>query len=449
MNTNGEHSTPRGRARRRGAGISLLLTALLAGSALVPATASAAGQDPEQICGHTVQGRILEKYREYRTTLGCPQTDEQTAPDGVGRFSVFDGGSIYWSPATDAHAIWGLIRDKWAALGWEKGSLGYPTSDELSLPDGAGKRQVFQGGSLYWHPTRSNGVHPVWGVIGQRWGQAGWEGGVYGYPVTDELQQEGVTQMFEHGPVRWSPNETANPLIPRANAQFFQGSPAPGDLKESATLLPKGPDRGIVVVRGYIGDDGNPVNHALGNHRLWSTEPEASSKVAIAWDTATGQVGIYVDQSCVGDLTCRNAKPLVRTEHAKVVQDDRTPQNEYWVEPYGDGGIRVDVSAVNSFVDVPGSQYADLGRINATFHIYPHGYDDKNKNFTGFDVDTNKDKYPSWEVLRYPRLLENSGSPQALWQGTVWQGSITDLKAPQHLCHRNDPDHAPVAMTCN
>ncbi|WP_411104196.1 LGFP repeat-containing protein [Streptomyces sp. cmx-4-9] len=453
MNAIEAHSTPRrrsrSRARGRGANISLLLTVLLAGSVLFPATASAAGPEPEHICGHIVQGRILEKYREYRDTLGCPRTGELTAPDGVGRFHHFERGSIYWSPSTDAHAVWGLIGDKWAAMGWEKGSLGYPTSDELPLPDGAGKRQVFQGGSLYWHPTRSNGVHPVWGLIGQRWGQAGWEGGVYGYPVTDELQQEGVTQMFEHGPIRWSPNETPNPLIPRAKAKLFDGRPTPGDLNESATLLPKGPDRGIVVVRGYIGDDGNPVNHSIGNHRLWSTEPEASSKVVFAWDTATGQVGVYVERSCVGDLPCRNAKPLVRTQHAKVVQDDRAPQNEYWVEPYGDGGLRVDVSAVNSFADVPGSSLADLGRINATFFVYPHGYDGNNRNFTGFDVQAVKDRFPSWEVLRYPRLLERPDAPQALWQGAVWQTGVGDLTAPQHSCHRTDPDHAPGNMTCN
>lgn len=191
------------------------------------------------------------------------------------------------------------------------------------------------------------------------------------------------------------------------------------------------------------------MNHSIGNHRLWSTEPEVSSKVAFAWDTATGQVGIYVEHSCVGDLPCRNAKPLVRTEHAKVVQDDRTPQNEYWVEPYGDGGMRVDVSAVNSFADVPGSSVADLGRINATFYVYPHGYDGNNRNFTGFDVETVKDKFPSWEVLRYPRLLEKPDSLQALWQGAVWQTSVGDLTAAQHSCYRTDPDHAPANMTCN
>ncbi|MFG2147237.1 LGFP repeat-containing protein [Streptomyces sp. NPDC048696] len=411
------------------------------------ASASAAQQ---AVCGHTVQGRILDKYNELggqNGSLGCPQTDEQTTPDGIGRFTVFDGGSIYWTPSTDAHAIWGLIRDKWAAMGWEKGSLGYPTSDEITLPDGQGKRQVFQGGSLYWHPSRSNGVHPVWGLIGQRWADAGWEGGVYGYPVTDELQQEGVTQMFEHGPIRWSPNETANPLWDKARAWHFEGNPVPGDLKQSAVLMPKGPDRGVVVARGYIAD-GNLSSEEIGNHRSWSTDPTASSKVSIAWDTATGQVGVYVDQSCTKTFGCRNAKPLVRTEHAKVVQDDKTPQNEYWVEPYGDGGIRIDVSAVNSFVDTPQGSLVDFGRINATFHIYPHGYDDKNKNFTGFDIDAAKDKFPAWEVLRYPRLLENSGSPQALWQGAVAQRNLDDLKHPQELCYRHDPDHAPVMMTC-
>ncbi|GAB16036.1 hypothetical protein ARGLB_105_00010, partial [Arthrobacter globiformis NBRC 12137] len=41
-------------------------------------------------------------------------------------FSGSGGASIYWSPKTGAHEVHGAIRAKWAALGWEKGPLGYP-----------------------------------------------------------------------------------------------------------------------------------------------------------------------------------------------------------------------------------------------------------------------------------------------------------------------------------
>ncbi|MBX7553194.1 hypothetical protein K1Y78_35585 [Streptomyces sp. tea 10] len=46
--------------------------------------------------------------------------------------------------------MWGAIPDKWAALGWETGTLGFPVGDELSNPDGQGKRQQFEGGTVYW-----------------------------------------------------------------------------------------------------------------------------------------------------------------------------------------------------------------------------------------------------------------------------------------------------------
>ncbi|QIS16433.1 M57 family metalloprotease [Nocardia arthritidis] len=79
-----------------------------------------------------------------------------------GRFNNFEGGSIYWSSETDAHNIWGLIRDKWASLDWENGRLGFPTSDEFGTRDnGAG--QHMEGGELYYSP--STGVHPVWDAI--------------------------------------------------------------------------------------------------------------------------------------------------------------------------------------------------------------------------------------------------------------------------------------------
>ena len=80
--------------------------------------------------------------------LGAPTTPETTAPDGIGRFRHYVGGSIYWTPETGAHEVHGNIRDKWESLAWERGKLGYPTSDEFQ--DGAYRRSNFQHGFIRW-----------------------------------------------------------------------------------------------------------------------------------------------------------------------------------------------------------------------------------------------------------------------------------------------------------
>jgi hypothetical protein len=97
-------------------------------------------------------GAIDAKYRALggcASILGSPITEERITPDGVGRYSVLERGSIYWTPTTGAFEVHGRIRDHWAQLGWEAGALGYPTSDEFSV--GADKRSNFEHGSITWH----------------------------------------------------------------------------------------------------------------------------------------------------------------------------------------------------------------------------------------------------------------------------------------------------------
>jgi uncharacterized protein with LGFP repeats len=98
-----------------------------------------------------VYGEIGKKWKSLggsKGFLGAPLTDETGTPDGVGRYNHFQGGSIYWTPKTGAHEVHGYIRDKWASLGWERGKLGYPTSDEFQ--SGAARRSNFQHGYITW-----------------------------------------------------------------------------------------------------------------------------------------------------------------------------------------------------------------------------------------------------------------------------------------------------------
>jgi len=158
-------------------------------------------------CGNAMTtGDIDRKYRALGgcgSFLGAALTAETPTPDGVGRYNVFEGGSIYWSPSTGAHEVHGLIRDDYKALGWEAGPLGYPTSDETPAPDGVGRYNVFERGSIYWSP--STGAHEVHGLIRDKYKDLGWEGGHLGYPTSDEYAvTEGRRSDFQHGSIVWN-----------------------------------------------------------------------------------------------------------------------------------------------------------------------------------------------------------------------------------------------------
>lgn len=137
--------------------------------------------------------------------LGLPTTDELSTACGGGRFNHFAGGSIYWTPATGAHEVHGLIRAKWASLGWECSFLGFPLTDETTTPDGVGRYNHFQGGSVYWTPA--TGAHEVHGAIRDLWASLGWERSRLGYPTSDELAWGtiGRVSYFQGGRIYWTP----------------------------------------------------------------------------------------------------------------------------------------------------------------------------------------------------------------------------------------------------
>lgn len=159
-----------------------------------------------------VHGEILRKWTSHgmeRGLLGYPLTSETKTADGAGRYNHFERGSIYWSPNTGAHEIHGYIREKWARLGWEKSSLGYPLTDETTTPDMIGRYNHFERGSIYWTPE--TGAHAVAGPIRDKWADLGWEQSPLGYPITDELSVSTFTvtpvrfNKFQGGAIRIGP----------------------------------------------------------------------------------------------------------------------------------------------------------------------------------------------------------------------------------------------------
>jgi hypothetical protein len=157
---------------------------------------------------HRVYGAIYQKYVHLGAEagfLGYPITDEFGTPDNRGRYNHFEGGSIYWTNTTGANEVHGAIRDKWSLLGWEKSPLGYPIIDETPTPDKIGRYNHFEHGSIYW--TEDTGACEVLGVIRDKWAALGWERSYLGYPITDEIDWDtgvaviGRLSRFQRGAI--------------------------------------------------------------------------------------------------------------------------------------------------------------------------------------------------------------------------------------------------------
>ncbi|MDN4611059.1 hypothetical protein [Arthrobacter burdickii] len=139
-------------------------------------------------------------------TLGYPTSGEICALTNGGCYQNFQKGQIHWSPTTGAYATRGVINSAWGKTRWEAGTLGYPTSNQACGLVNGGCYQNFQGGQIHWSPT--TGAHPTSGAIGAAWRATGWEKGTLGYPTTNETcstTTKTCTQKFQKGQLTWTP----------------------------------------------------------------------------------------------------------------------------------------------------------------------------------------------------------------------------------------------------
>lgn len=63
--------------------------------------------------------------------------------------------------------VFGAIREHWENQGAEAGPLGLPAGNETPTFDGRGRAQPYSGGIVAWHDE--TGPHTVWGLIRDRW----------------------------------------------------------------------------------------------------------------------------------------------------------------------------------------------------------------------------------------------------------------------------------------
>ncbi|WP_299577597.1 hypothetical protein [uncultured Williamsia sp.] len=193
--------------------VTYLLTVLFIAAAFGAAPASA-----DRYGNYDVVGRILDEYRIQGgpAKLGNPTMNEANAAVANSKYQNFANDSaIYWNANVAngyAKMVRGAIRAKWAQFNYERGPFGFPTISEAALGKNNGSYNTFQGGSIYYSPN--TGAHQVWGALRDLWGKSGYENGNLGYPVTDEYElRGGYQQQFEGGYLNWNvgPVVDANP----------------------------------------------------------------------------------------------------------------------------------------------------------------------------------------------------------------------------------------------
>ncbi|MDV8009188.1 trehalose corynomycolyl transferase [Rhodococcus sp. IEGM 1318] len=124
----------------------------------------------------------------------------ETERDG-GRAQSFTNGAIYWTDTTGAWEVYGQISNKYTDVGGPTSGVGWPTSGELTTPNNMGRYNRFEHGGIYFSES---GTHPVYGAIFDEWGRQGFESGRFGFPTSDEVQvPDGRQTNFQGGWIRW------------------------------------------------------------------------------------------------------------------------------------------------------------------------------------------------------------------------------------------------------
>ncbi len=249
---------------------------------------------------------------------------------------------------------------------------------------------------------------------------------VWYYVVASRYGGEGEWTM----PVRvWPYQNNANHYY--ARNRYFDTPADDGDQK-LVTRVAAGPDRGIVVARGFIRNS-SEFNDTIGDHRQFDTNPYASSKIGVAWDTGSGEIGIYTHRSCaVGqqiwyaehNLMCKDSYPIRIVPNATVIADsNQDPYNYVSVSKSGDDLI-LEVAAINSWENL---NPLDFGRIHAQIRLTASG--------GSYNVSMTSDRFPAWEFIRYPRTgLAPAGSMGTYSVlGTRDQTSVGDLSGTSQV----------------
>ena len=209
------------------------------------------------------------------------------------------------------------------------------------------------------------------------------------------------------------------------------------------TNVGTGPDRGVVFVRAFIENTPDIEGMTVSDNRGFSSDPLASSRATVAWDTATGDVSVYVQQSCFWS-GCLPAFPISLVADAASIGDSQRDNVNYMTVRRNGNGLEIGTSAVVSFDVLLPPTAPPTPRINARISLTPS--DDT------YVATVIGDKFPSWEILRYPTNVWAGAARigASLTIGTRTQTNPIALWGPLSTCTSPAGESAgvPRPMSC-
>ena len=130
---------------------------------------SALGYDPAtEIATKARNANIGAPAADTPTPIPTPVPPVVNRFRPQGWFQHFEGGWVYWSPSFGAQVVKGTIFGKWGETGWEQGALGFPVTDELPVPAPyeQDRYSIFEGGAIYWHAPTNTAVVTIKARLG-------------------------------------------------------------------------------------------------------------------------------------------------------------------------------------------------------------------------------------------------------------------------------------------
>jgi hypothetical protein len=220
------------------------------------------------------------------------------------------------------------------------------------------------------------------------------------------------------------------PNADAARKRFFDGPVPPlaqRKILRTGATVPGGKD-GIILNRLYIADKDAAAYQLYGDGRGPSTDPNASSRVDIAWDTRTGEVSITVHPSTVQPTSIfQEQSPFTEPREVAPWPIKTGPgslgtnfSNNFEVSERP-GGIDVKYDLINSGLPDP----VRFGAVQGQTSLSVTG-----NEITG---DAHGEDYPDREVVQYrddgSRLLNN----RPMGPGGQWGTPIfgTDYDTPR------------------
>ena len=145
------------------------------------------------------KGAIRNKWVQMgaeNSSLGMPIDNEHT--DGIAWWQQFENGFIIGTGRTGYWESKGAIRARWAQLGYQNGTLGFPTGPEVWNETSSSWSQAYQNGTILG--TGKTGYWMSKGAIRNKWVQMGAENSSLGMPIDNE-HTDGIAwwQQFENG----------------------------------------------------------------------------------------------------------------------------------------------------------------------------------------------------------------------------------------------------------